>query len=362
MNLLQKKAQNHLNKINKNMNSNDIKMYFLICIIMIISSCKKDENNPVVYGSVKGVFIINEGNFQANNGSLSYFDIESKTVTNNAFYLANNRLLGDIPQTMIIKDSLGYVIVNNSGKIEIININNFKSAGTITGFSSPRYLLFVSDTKAYVSNLFGNTIDITDIQAKTITGQIPTDGWTEQMVKSGDMVFALENGGNRVIVINAVSDSVIYHIGVNEQPNSIVIDKNNKIWVLSCGSWDGTKPPGINRINIESLEVEKYFPFDTINYHYPLKLAINPTSDTLYFVDGGVYQMPVTSESIPSQALIPAITNSFYGMGIDPVTSTIYVSDALDFQQRGYIYRFQPDGQAIDTFKTDINPGFFCFK
>jgi hypothetical protein len=334
----------------------------LICSILTIISCKKENNNPLPSISGKGVFILNQGNFQANNGSMSCYDIEKKQLINDIFFLANNRLLGDIPQSMIIKDSLGYVVVNNSGKIEIININTFISTGTITGFPSPRYMLFISGYKAYVSNLFGNTIDIVDVHSKTITGTIPSEAWIEEMITTGDMVFALESGGHRVLVINSLTDSVIYHIQVNEQPNSVVIDKNNKIWVLSGGSYMEEECPGVNRINAESLEVEQYFPFDTINYHYPQQLRINGTRDTLYFIDGGIYQMPVTAANVPAQALIPANNHLFFGLGIDPVRSTIYASDALDYQQKGYVYRFKADGTAIDSFRVDINPGFFCFK
>jgi len=47
---------------------------------------------------------------------------------------------------------------------------------------------------------------------------------------------------------------------------------------------------------------------------------------------------------------------------VDPYSSEIYVADAIDFVQRGMVYRFSPEGVAVDTFRTGIAPGGFCFN
>ncbi|MCX6259096.1 MAG: YncE family protein [Bacteroidia bacterium] len=330
--------------------------------LFIVSSCHKDHKSEPQENHGKGVFILNEGNFQANNGSLSYYNLQTDSVINNVFYLANNRLLGDIPQSMVIKDSLGYIVVNNSAKIEVINTTTFKSKAQITNFISPRYMLFTGTDKAYVSNMSGNTIDIVDLQGNIISGHISVDSWIEQMVKTGDFVFAVEEGSNRVVVINSVTDQVIYHIQVNEEPNSVLIDKNNDIWVLCSGGWTGSDIPSLNKISVELLEVEKSYPFDTTVTHYPTKLCINKTMDTLYFLNSGIYRMPISSLTLPAQPFIYQGSHQYYGLGVDPKTSNIYVSDAIDYQQRGTIFVYRPNGILITSFKTDINPGFFCFQ
>ena len=52
----------------------------------------------------------------------------------------------------------------------------------------------------------------------------------------------------------------------------------------------------------------------------------------------------------------------YYALDVDPVSSEIYVADAIDFIQRGMVYRFTSSGKAIDSFQTGIGPGSFCFK
>ena len=61
-----------------------------------------------------GLFICNEGNFQYGNATLSYYNPETKTVQNEIFYRANAMKLGDVCQSMIIRDGIGWVVVNNS--------------------------------------------------------------------------------------------------------------------------------------------------------------------------------------------------------------------------------------------------------
>ena len=60
--------------------------------------------------SGEGLFICNEGNFQYGNATLSYYDPESKKVENEVFYRANAMKLGDVAQSMIIRDSVGWAL------------------------------------------------------------------------------------------------------------------------------------------------------------------------------------------------------------------------------------------------------------
>lgn len=84
-----------------------------------------------------GLFITNEGMFQYGNATLSYYDPETKSVENEVFYRANAMKLGDVAQSMTIRDGVGWIVVNNSHVIFAIDINTFKEVGRITNLASP---------------------------------------------------------------------------------------------------------------------------------------------------------------------------------------------------------------------------------
>ena len=120
----------------------------------------------------EGLFITNEGNFQYGNASLSYYNPTTKTVENEVFYRANAMKLGDVAQSMTIHNNTGWIVVNNSHVVFAIDTQTFKETGRITNLTSPRYIHFVSDEKAYVTQLWDNRIFIVNPKRYEIVGHI----------------------------------------------------------------------------------------------------------------------------------------------------------------------------------------------
>jgi len=324
-----------------------------------------------------GVIVFNEGRFTYSDASLSFYDIEGRAVINDAFYTANALPLGDVAQSVAIIDSLGYAVLNNSGKIYAFDLNTFELKGKITGLTSPRYILPISETKAYVTDLKAQRISIVDPQSFTVTGSISVRNTatvfkqhaTEQMVRVGDTVFvACWSFDNTILVIDTKTDALVDSVTVGLQPNSIVLDKNDKLWVLGDGGFEGNpfgyEQPTLQCIDVRTLDIVYSYCFPLEDS--PSELCMNGTADTLYFINKHVYRMPANLEATPSVCIQSTHTGSmyggFYGLGVDPYRSEIYVADALDLSQAGVVYRYSSTIQPIDTFKVGVIPGGFCFR
>ncbi|MCD6346916.1 MAG: YncE family protein, partial [Bacteroidales bacterium] len=223
---------------------------------------------------------------------------------------------------------------------------------------------------------YSTSIRIFDPAGYTLTGSIETRHSTEQMVLWNDYVFvSCWSFGNTILKIDTQSDLVVDSLQVTNQPNSMVIDKNNRLWVLSDGGFEGSPMgedfPALTQIDPETMKVLKVLPFPSKSGS-PNNLVINENRDSLFFLHGswtgqsgfssGVYAMSVNQNTLPDGPLVPESHHLFYRLGIDPSQSVIYVSDALDYMQQGYVFRFTPQGSIIDSLKADRIPGFFAFQ
>ena len=94
----------------------------------------------------------------------------------------------------------------------------------------------------------------------------------------------------------------------------------------------------------------------------PSFLQIDGAGETLYFLDGGVRQMKITDSELPATAFIPESGHSFYKLGINPANSDVFVTDAVDYQQKGYVLYYKKDGTFVSSQIADIIPGSMCFK
>lgn len=356
--------------------------YILIPVLMLLAGCMKDDElwnfeRSSHHIPFEGLFVINQGNFMYGNASLSYYDPETREVLNEVFFNTNALPLGDVAHSMVIRDSLGYVVMNNSGRIYILSTQNFEVVGKITGLTSPRYMHFISDTKAYVTDLYARSIAIVNPLSMEVIGAINVNNQesgysqhaTEQMVQADKYVYTnCWSFDNQILVIDSETDRVVDSIEVLKQPNSMVLDRYQTLWILCDGGFPespyGYELPGLMKVEAGSGKAEIVHRF--AEGALPRSLKINGTGDTIYFLNGGVYRKGVVgdreAELFMEGPYPEGQQGGYYALDVDPVSSEIYVADAIDFIQRGMVYRFTSSGKAIDSFQTGIGPGSFCFK
>jgi YVTN family beta-propeller protein len=337
-------------------------LIFLVFSFIIISCTKVPEDNNDNFSSCSGVFILNEGNFNSGNGSLSYYSYDSLKIFNDMFYNINRRSLGDVPNSMTFSGDKAFIVVNNSGKIEVINTNSLVSLSTISGLISPRNMAFTEDnTKAYITSLYSDRVTIINASG-SITGYIDLHRSSESIVITGNKAF-ISNwmGGDEIMVINTQNDKVIDSIKVGVEPESMVLDKNKKLWVLCNGGWQRNNFAELVRINTQTSLIEKEYTFLT-KTESPTCLQVDGEGNTLYYLEKGVRKMETDAEALPTTTFIPESGHFFYKLGINPVNGDIFITDAVDYQNNGYVILYKKDGSLISTLNADISPASIYFK
>lgn len=307
------------------------------------------------------VLVVNEGNYGWGVGSISLYDPSSGGVIDDYYKQQNNNTtLGNVCQSITKYNNYYYIVMNNSNKIVVVNSSDFIKTASINGFNSPRYILPIIYNKAYVSDLYANSIQIVDLNSNTISGSIPCINGTEQMALIYNKAFITCSNSNYCYVINTISDVITDSINVGKGNSSICIDKNAKVWVLSSGNTGTSQFGRLSRINPITLQVEQSLNFSSSDS--PYKLCINKTRDTLYYLNNGVYQFTIPSTTLPTNAFINQGSKLYYGLGINPKDYTIYVADAIDYVQKSKVEIYKPNGTFVSNFNAGIISNGFMFE
>jgi YVTN family beta-propeller protein len=245
---------------------------------------------------------------------------------------------------------------------EVIKKSNLLSVKTISGLISPRNMGIVNSSKAYVTSMYSDSVIIVNLNNNTVSGYIDMRRSSESVIITGDKAYVSNwVGGHEIMVIDNITDKVIDSIEVGIEPESMVLDQNNMLWVLCNGGWTRENFAELDGINTTTDAIEKHIVFPDIQ-ESPSCLRIDGSGETLYYLENGVRKMSIASSQVPAEAFIPQSGHYFYKLGINPASNDVYVTDAVDYQQNGYLLFYSPSGALISELQTDIIPGTLCFK
>lgn len=345
---------------------------FILTIALLVSttSCEKNSSeSSEIY--TNGVFITCEGAFNASNASVSFYSYTTDSMYNNIFKSVNGRSLGDVAQSITIHDDIAYIIVNNSNKVEVVNVNDFKGITTLTGLSLPRFLV-VNNNKAYVSCWGDQTVSVFDLTSYELIKKIPAGTGPEKMVTANNKLFVANSNGfdytvddSTITVISMETDELITNLNTGAcNPVDLEIDTNGKIWVLCRGkmNWDSFEQSSsyLVKINPDNLEIEGSY--ELFTDAHPANLCINASGDMLYygifFMTGGIYMVSIEE---PGQGNM--LMDVFpYGFAINQENDELFVTYAApDYSSNGSLNRYSPSGELLGSYITGINGSHIGF-
>ena len=349
-----------------------MKKFNALCIFILIAlvSCKKDDETPVVTDYRHGIFIVNEGSFGNNNGSLTHISTEG-TITQDVYFNQNQVELGDVLQSFTVIGSKGYAVLNNSQRIEVIELSNMKNAATISGLTYPRSIANGGNGKAYVTDgSMAGLVHVVDLGTNVITQSIAVGNGPENLALSGNNLFVCNSGGwsldNTVSVIDITTNSIVQTISVGDRPTDLTIDSNGDCWILCSGEtiydadWNitGHTDAMIYRIDGTTFAVEDAQTIGVSGDH-PRLMDIAPDGETIYFENNGVFALAIDATDFDG---IQIISDSRNSLNIHPVSGDIWCAGSTNFVDASNVYQYQSTGELRNTYTAGIGSNGCAFN
>ncbi len=336
--------------------------------LAVLAGCTKDPTSvlqDVPQPSAKGVYIVNEGVWGRGNSTLTYYDLENFQAYNDVFGTVNGRSLGDVGNEMVIRDGKGYIVVNNSDRIEIIDLATNRSEGTISlpAGSSPRHVAFGGDSLLMVTALYDNSVLVYGLNGINLLGRIPVGANPEGIVVANGKAYVANSGlgsGSTMSVISIASMSLTSTITVGDNPVGVALADDGMVYVVCGGFYNDYSNPNDDtpaRVAVVNPQTDAVIASLLIGGHASLialsdgGLGYVPTSDRVVTID-------TRSRTVAGTFL----TGYFYGIGVEQVSGDVYLTDPKNFVLPGEVLIYAATGQFRTKFTAGVIPGSIAFK
>ena len=358
-------------------------------------SCREDdvifipEEVPVSipeYTSIDGFYLLNEGNMGSNKCTLDYYDYSTGVYTRNIDGNANPsvpKALGDVGNDIDIYGSRLYAVVNCSNKVEVMDVATTRRIGQID-IPNCRYIKFY-DGYAYVTSYAGPVEINPDYEQLGYVAKVDTAtlevvdrcivGFQPDELDIADgKIFVANSGGymvpnyeNTVSVIDIATFREVERIEVAINLHRVICDSRGQLWISSRGDY--------------YEEVSKLYCYDIRKRRMVAELDVPVSNmhldgDSLYIVSVGwsyiTMQNEVTYAIVDTRSHEKVCDNFItdgtdkdikipYGIAVNPITKDIYVTDARNYVNPGYLYCFGSDGVQKWKVRTGDIPAHFIF-
>ena len=347
-----------------------LSVIFAVCLLI---SCGDDMEPTVETGFKRdGLFVGNQGSFGMGTGTVSFYDTVGDSIINNIYQSANADLpIGNILQSMTRVNDKVYMMVNNAGKIEIANHDDFLTVGSIQGLAQPRYMVDLGNNRAAVSQWgadgVSGAIVLVDTENDVIIETKELRSGPENMILTNNKLFTCIKGGfgrDSVVMVLDPSDlSIQETIIVGDNPSSIVQDDNGMLWVLGTGHTDFSDPTNNTDgflVAIDPSNNSAGIPVTLPNG--VSQLTFDTDRDMLYYLVSGGYGAYNTNGANLPVAYTDGL-GFYYSLSYDAKTGNLLATDAKDFVSNGDLVLIDPDNATVvKTEKAGIIPFGFLYN
>lgn len=367
----------------------------LLSLAASMTACRDEEvifipeTVPVtdpVFSDISGFYLLNEGNMGSNKATLDYFDYATGEYRRNIFADVNPDVpkeMGDVGNDLQIYGSRMYAVINCSNKIEVMEAATARRIGQVD-IPNVRYIAF-HEGYAYATSYAGPVQINPDYEQLGYVAKIDTAtmqvvdrclvGFQPDQLEILDgKIYVANSGGymvpnyeNTVSVIDLGSFTVTETIPIAINLHHIKADSKGCLWITSRGDY-------------YDADAALYC-YDTRKRRLVKKLDVPVSSmdlvgDSLYVVSTQWSYVSMSNQityGIVDVNTMEKVTDNFitdgteskikipYMVKVNPLTKEIFVSDARNYVNPGYLHCYSPEGVLKWSVRTGDIPAHLAF-
>jgi len=335
-----------------------------VSLLMFVSACKKEDKPAVETPEVTtGVYVLNEGNFGANNTTLTYYSFSTNTPVTDYYQNANGSGLGDTGNDMLIYGGKAYIVMNVSSYVEVTdaftakNIKKIPIETTAGVKRQPRYAAAYK-SKVLVTSYDG-TVAVIDTTSLEVEKWIEVGTNPEGLVVSGDRLYVANSGGlsaefdSTLSVVDLKTFEELEKVVVGINPGAIAADNSGNIYVACAGNYADVAPSLVKLNTSGNTIVAKA---DTtvgkIKFYNGLLYTTGGYSGSPYVRTLNTTDFSQTGANFVTDGTTVTLP---YGISIDEENGDVYVTDAKNFTNTGEVFCFDKIGKK--KFSFSVSPG-----
>lgn len=312
-----------------------------------------------------GAYVINTGNWGANNGSLQWYDTQAETISGDIYEAQNGKGIGDIEDLCVYGSKL-YAIGSISSKIDILDRNGklLKSLPMTNEEGKPiEPRRAVGAEGCVFFTAYDGTVSKLDTLTQTVTAKVEVGAYPEALAYTDGKLYINLSGygkGNQVAVVNTATMTKTKDIEVKLNPSyQCLRGDDGAIYVVSFGNYAGK--PGL---------AESDYIYQTLQRIDPATDQVEDLCKATYIANKGnkmyilyaEYYLPETRgcfvydlETKEEKTFVDiSDIPSPNGIAVDPVTEDVYIINQ-PYGALCELYIYGSNG----TFKKKVETGIY---
>ncbi len=345
---------------------------------LAIVACGDDPIEPTTppapaVPTSENLIICNEGNWQSDNGQLSFYEGKTGTLTNKWFRQVNGSKLGDTPNDIIqVNDTLIAIAVNWSNIVQYIHPDGTACGATENVPNNRRmcsdgHYLYITSyahicgnqtfTKGYVAKI--------DVNTKQVVATCEV-GWEPEGIRLYDGKLYVANTGGYAFSEGHDYETTVHVVDAQTMKTLKTIDTRciniygemSQAGQYLCINSSGDYYEGTPKTIIIDCKTDKVTTFDfpstyntsdgskfyTVGSAY--SYITGPTTHSVKTIDPATLQ---ATDGIFCDAITKKIKEltSPYELYVSPYTGNVYFTDAKGYSSEGELYGYSQDGNPL---------------